>query len=209
MEPQIKKCIIIGSAPGSRIPDGIDFDNSYVICADGGLDIANQNHIVPDLLIGDFDSVKGDLPRDVETIRLQREKDDTDMMAAIREALQRGYNEFTLLCSVGGRMDHSYANLCALQYLVSQGCRAEIAEDKCRVFLLNGGRLTLRDLKGSTVSVFPFGSAFCTVSYVGMKYPLRDACISSVNPIGISNIILTNRAQVIVHSGYALIFLLS
>jgi thiamine pyrophosphokinase len=209
MEPEVKKCIIIGSAPGSRIPADVDFSDSYVICADGGLDIAKQNNIVPDLLISDFDSVQADLPQGVETIRLQTEKDDTDMMAAIREALRRGYNSFTLLCSLGGRMDHSYANLCALQFLVSQGYRAEIADDNCRVFLLSDGRMTLSDLKGRTVSVFPFGSAFCTVSYVGMKYPLRDACISSVNPIGISNVILTNRAQIIVHSGNALIFLLS
>jgi len=211
MESEMKKCVIIGSAPCEYggVLDEIDIEDSYIICADGGLDIALEHHLVPNLLIGDFDSVKSELPGNIETIRLHREKDDTDMMAAIKEAIKRGYRDFTLLGALGGRMDHSFSNFCALQYLASQGCKAVIVDKDCRVFLLTGGRLTLSGLKGRTVSVFPFGVGFCTVSYQGMKYPLREACISSGNPIGVSNEITADQAQIIVHSGNVLVFLLS
>ena len=131
------------------------------------------------------------------------------MMAAIKEGIRRGYKEFELMCALGGRFDHSFANFCALQYLASQGCKAVIVGKDCRVFLLTTGRLTLRKLKGSTISVFPFGAGSCTVSYQGMKYPLSEARLSSTNPIGVSNQIITDDAQIIIHSGNALIFLLS
>ncbi|TQI65697.1 thiamine diphosphokinase [Clostridium sp. KNHs216] len=211
MEYEMKKCVIIGSSPCEYggILNEIDRDHSFIICADGGLDVALEHHLTPDLLIGDFDSVKNELPKNIETIRLNKEKDDTDMMAAIKEAIKRGYRDFTLFGALGGRIDHSFSNFCALQYLASQGCKAVIADRDCRVFLLSGGRLTLSGLKGRMISVFPFGVGFCTVSYEGMKYPLREASISSAYPLGVSNEITEDQAQIFVHSGNALIFLLS
>jgi thiamine pyrophosphokinase len=211
MEYEMKSCVIIGSAPfeNDKIFTEVDWENSFVICADGGVDTALQNHITPDLIVGDFDSVRGELPENIETIKLRIEKDDTDMMAAIRIALERGFRDFMLLGAIGGRFDHSYANLCALQFLASQGCKAVLAGQGCRVFLLNGGRLTLQKLKGSTVSVFPFGVSSCTVSYGGLKYPLTNACLTPDNPLGVSNEITKDDAWIVVHSGNALIFVLS
>jgi len=207
----MKKCIIIGSAPFENydVFQEIDWKDAFVICADGGVDAAVLNHVTPDLIIGDFDSIKGELPKDIETIKLEIEKDDTDMMSAIRAGLKRGFRVFVLLGALGGRFDHSFANLCALQYLASQGCKATIISQGCRVFLLNGGRLNLSKLKGSTVSVFPFGVASCTVSYRGLKYPLTEARLSADNPLGVSNEIIEEDAQIILHEGNALIIVLS
>jgi thiamine pyrophosphokinase len=208
---EMNKCVIIGSAPveDEDILSQIEPNDSFIICADGGLDIALKNKITPDLIIGDFDSVKSELPEDIEIIRLSTEKDDTDMMAAIKEGIARGYREFVLICALGWRFDHSFANLCALQYLSSQGCKAVIATKDCRVFLLTSGKLTLSELKGSTVSVFPFGGDSCIVSYEGMKYPLVEARLASDSPIGVSNVIIGDDAQIVIHSGNAIIFLLS
>lgn len=211
MEYEMNKCIIIGSAPLDDDDDAMSLINttdSFVICADGGLDIALKYNITPNLIIGDLDSVQSALPKDVETIKLKAEKDDTDMMAAIKEGIRRGYREFDLVCALGGRFDHSFANFCALKFLASQGCKAAIISKGCRVFILTSGRITLSKLTGSTVSVFPFGDDFCTVSYEGLKYPLSEAHLSSSNPVGVSNQIISDDAHIIVHSGYALIFLL-
>ncbi len=200
----MKKCVIIGSSPCEYggILNEIDPDHSFIICADGGLDVALEHQLVDSMAMHL-------LAKNIETIRLNKEKDDTDMMAAIKEAIKRGYRDFTLFGALGGRIDHSFSNFCALQYLASQGCKAVIADRDCRVFLLSGGRLTLSGLKGRMISVFPFGVGFCTVSYEGMKYPLREASISSAYPLGVSNEITEDQAQIFVHSGNALIFLLS
>lgn len=207
MEQKREICVIIGSAPVEENPLGrVDRKNCSVICADGGYDNAVRFGIVPDLLIGDFDSVGSPLPADVETIRLQVKKDDTDLLAAVKEGVRRGFRSFVLTGVLGGeRFDHSFANLCVLQFLAAQGCRAFIEQDRCRVFLLRGGRLTLSGEKGCTVSVFPFGCASCEVSYMGLQYPLTHALLSSEVPLGVSNRVSADRAQIIVHSGDALI----
>lgn len=207
----MKKCVIIGSAPCEE-PDfagELDRENSFVICADGGFDTALRFGISPDLLVGDFDSIRSGLPENVETVRLEKEKDDTDTMAAVKIAIHRGYRDFLLLGALGGRLDHSIANLYILQYLAGQGCRAMISGGGCRAFLLNGGRLTLSGLLGATVSVFPFGTASCTLSYEGMKYPLTEARLSAAQPIGVSNVLIAQDAKITVHDGNALILVLT
>lgn len=183
-----------------------DRNSCFVICADGGYDNAQKFGIVPDLLIGDFDSVKSSLPNEIEMIRLKVEKDDTDLLAAVREGIRRGYHAFELYGALGGeRFDHSIANLCVLQYLASQGCKAFMTDGHCRVFLLRGGRLTLRGMKDAGLSVFPFGCASCKVTYTGLQYPLEDAILYSDVPLGVSNRVVDDTAQITVHSGDALI----
>lgn len=203
------KCIVIGSVTieNKRIFQEYNPEECYVICADGGLDNANRFGICPDLVIGDFDSYKGQMPVQTETIRLNVEKDETDTLAAVQEGMKRGYREFILFGVLGGkRMDHSFANFCILQYLCNQGCKAVLVGETCKVFLLSGGRLTLSGVQGATVSVFPFGCSACRVSYIGLKYPLTKAVLHSDNPLGVSNRTESDEAKIYVHDGNALIF---
>jgi thiamine pyrophosphokinase len=209
MGKERRTCLIVGAVPMKFSPLGSrDRQNCYIICADGGYDNAARFHICPDLMVGDFDSIMSPLPEGVETIRLQVEKDDTDTMVAVKEGIRRGYREF-VLCGVlrGVRCDHSYANLCVLQYLSKQGCKAVIEDGSNRIFLLKAGKLILRGVKGRTVSVFPFGCPSCEVSYIGMKYPLTRAVLSSAVPLGVSNTVEEENAQIMVSSGDALVFL--
>lgn len=201
-------CMVIGSVPveNQEIFKEYNPQECYVVCADGGIENALRFQIRPDLIIGDFDSYVGELPAGVETIRLKVEKDETDALAAVKEGIRRGFRSFALAGMLGGeRFDHSYANLCVLQYLCNQGCKAVLVGEKCRAFLISEGRLTLNGMKGTTVSVFPFGCPTCRVSYIGMKYPLTKAVLRSDNPLGVSNRIEAEEARVFVHDGDALI----
>ena len=201
-------CVIVGSsgeASGAVLHEFCT-EEAFVICADGGLDTLNSIHYQPDLLVGDFDSVKGKLPESVETIRLPAQKDDTDMMFAVKEGFARGYRSFVLLGALGGaRFDHSIGNLGVLHYIAVNGGKAMIADDHCRVFLLTNGKLGLKQMKGTIVSVFPFGCPYCTVTYHGLEYPLTCHPLYSDQPKGVSNVILDNDAEIILHDGNALI----
>jgi len=205
-------CMVIGSVPMEKqeIFDEYNPKDCFVVCADGGLENANRFHIRPDLVIGDFDSYRGELPGAVETIRLKVEKDETDMFAAVKEGMRRGFRQFVLLGGLGGeRFDHSYANLCVLQYLCHQGCKAVLIGENSRLFLISGGRLILNRMKGAIVSVFPFGCPACRVSYIGMKYPLTKAVLHSDDPLGVSNLIEAEEARVSIEDGDALILVQS
>ena len=83
----------------------------YIIACDRGYSYAKRSGIVPDLLLGDFDSYTGKLPEGAAVERLPREKDDTDTMHAVRRALELGFTRISLYCALGGRLDHLLANL--------------------------------------------------------------------------------------------------
>ena len=204
-------CMIIGSAPveGDRIPEEFRPEDCFLICADGGVDTASRLGLHPDLVVGDFDSARTDPPEDVETIRLPVEKDETDLLYAVKEGMRRGYSSFILLGVLGGeRFDHSFASLCVLSYIADRGGRAVMADGKTRVFVISSGRLVFTDLKGATLSVFPFGVNACTVSYKGLQYPLTNYALSLNEAMGVSNCIIENRAEVFLHQGLALVILL-
>ena len=74
--------------------------------------------------------------------------------------------------------------------------------------MLSSGRLVFTDLKGSTLSVFPFGGDTCRVTYKGLQYPLLDYTLQLNDALGVSNSIVEDRAEVLLHQGRALVILL-
>lgn len=83
----------------------------YIICTDGGYDIALSQDISPDLLLGDFDSIKSELPENIEIKRFEPEKDYTDLDLAMRTAVEAGVTELKIFGGIGGRLDHTVANI--------------------------------------------------------------------------------------------------
>lgn len=180
-------------------------DSDYIICADGGYVIAKKLGIIPRLIVGDFDSYTGKLPDSSEIIKLPKEKDDTDTMFCIKEGLKRGFKKFILLGADGGRLDHTIANISALQYLSINGAGGVMESPEETVYFCSSSTLRLDNCKGKTVSVFPFGCESCNVSHSGFKYTLEKQDIQSAFPLGVSNIALVDKAAVTINSGNAVI----
>ena len=204
-----KRCVIIGSAPIDQ-PELLKpklRENDYIICADGGVQTAQRMSVTPDLIIGDFDSITVALPEHIETITLPVCKDDTDMMYSVKEGLHRGFDDFLILGGTGGRLDHTFANLCALQYLAAHNARNILSDLQNDAFVVQSGEINFVNKVGSLLSVFPIGSSFCRVSYEGLQYPLIKAELHSSNPMGVSNCIQCDHAKIIVHEGPVLIIL--
>lgn len=126
----MKRCVIIGAADigDSAAAKGYIKPGDFVIYCDGGLRHRELLGAGPGLIVGDFDSY--DDPRlPVETITLPREKDDTDTVFAVKEALRRGFDDFTLLGVTGGRLDHTLANVSILLRLDTLGKTAVAVDD--------------------------------------------------------------------------------
>ena len=87
-----------------------------VICADGGYLRAEAAGIVPDVLMGDFDSCALEKVRELEKIVYPVRKDDTDLILALRYALERGCKRAVVLGCFGGRLDHTIGNLQSIAY---------------------------------------------------------------------------------------------
>ena len=82
-------CYIFGAGERSGCEISLSPED-FVIAADGGFDYLNDLGLRADVVLGDFDSVLSyELPSD--SIRFPREKDDTDMMLAVKLGLEKGY----------------------------------------------------------------------------------------------------------------------
>lgn len=178
-----KICYIIGAYHGDDaciVPSCHDF----VIAADGGYRAAKALGIKPDLVVGDFDSL-GYVPEAEEIIQHPVRKDDTDTLLAIRLGLERGYSNFVITGALGGRLDHSFANLQALLFLRDHGARGLLYGDGFAVTAVTNGSITIEGK--STLSVFSMDPKARGVYLREVSYPLEDAELTSSFPIGVSN----------------------
>ena len=194
----MKRCIIVGAGEFHEKTWNYDKED-YLIAADGGFEHLRKMEIIPDLLIGDMDSIEQEYSdSDVTIKKLPREKDDTDMLAAIKEGLAQGYKEFIIYGALGGeRIDHSLANIQCLLYLYNHGATG----------ILYGAhdRINYPASMRGMVSVFAFSQDAEGVTEQGLKYSIQDTTIKMEFPIGISNEFIGQESMIEVKNGMLLI----
>lgn len=201
-----RRCVIVGGADIKDVETvrGYRSQDDYFIFCDSGLRHMDRLRIKPDLIVGDFDSHEN--PRlDVETIVLPREKDDTDTVFAVKEAIKRGFDEFLLIGVVGGRLDHTLGNLSILLYLDSMGKKGLIVDDYAEMEIVSDAPAYIDD----TYACFSLLNISGKAKGVGIyhaKYPLENAEIACEYQYGISNEVLAGeRAMVVVGEGRLLL----
>ena len=203
------KCILIGAGDLTvgQIPRS---NEDFVIVVDGGLDYCEFLGIEPDLILGDFDSVTDGERQALESIetqcpekviRLKPEKDDTDMLYAIKYALERGYREFRIYAATGGRFDHTLANIQCLLYLKNHDAVGYLMDGNGMILALQNESVAFRENMEGYVSLFSLGKKAEGVTIKGLKYELENATISNDFPIGISNEFIGKKAEISVENG--------
>lgn len=179
-------------------------DGSFVIAADGGFLHCRAQGIVPSLAIGDFDSL-GFLPDGLPIIRHPVEKDDTDMALAAREAVSRGCREILFFGALGGRLDHTLANITLLRALAKEKISAYLfGEREVITVLLEGETAVFAGKPSGIFSLFSL-SEEAVVSIDGGKYPLKKGRLTSDCALGVSNEFLQKEAKIEVHAGEVLL----
>ena len=188
-----RRCVIVGGA-GIRSYQTIwDYQNpdDFNIFCDSGLYHQEALGIEPHLIVGDFDSHPN--PHlDVETIVLPREKDDTDTVFAVKEAVKRGFDDFLLLGVVGGRLDHTLGNVFTLLMLHRQGPRAILVDDYSEMEIVSSAPVCIDD-SFRFFSLLNISGTAEGITVEGAKYPLRDGSIHCTWQYGISNEVLPGR----------------
>ena len=201
-----RRCVIVGGAGIRNYQAVWEYQNpdDFNIFCDSGLRHQEWLGIKPHLIVGDFDSHEN--PHlDVETIVLPREKDDTDTVFAVKEAVKRGFDDFLLLGVVGGRLDHTLGNVSILLMLHALGKRALLLDNYSEMEIVSRDPAYIDDS-------FPFFSLLNIsgtaegIAVEGAKYPLRDAEIQCTWQYGISNEVLPgHQARVSVEKGELLL----
>ncbi|MEF9982940.1 MAG: thiamine diphosphokinase [Oscillospiraceae bacterium] len=209
MGKEKQKCLIISAGDMEEdIQKKITINPcDFVIACDDGYRHCVKFGFKPDILIGDFDSIKSQLPKDVETVKLNCEKDDTDTISAIKFALKKGFKSIVLTGALGGRIDHSFANIASLLFINSNGAYGEIIGDSERIFLIQNEEIVLQSEPNYTLSIFTPDEIAVGVCLKNVKYELDEYTMTNNFPIGISNEFTENDAIISVREGRLLVFL--
>ncbi|HHZ06222.1 MAG TPA: thiamine diphosphokinase [Clostridiales bacterium] len=197
----MNRCILICASPDIDIDycKSIITRDDHIFCADGGYDYAKEIGVVPRLVVGDFDSAHSKKILADQVITLPTQKDDTDTMYCIKEIIKRGYRDIAILGGMGGRLDHTLANITALKYLADNGCVGRLL-DKSSVIHYCVDKLTIGG-NNNTVSIFPFACEKAEVSLSGFRYTLNHFQMTASFPLGISNVAENEASEINVYSG--------
>jgi len=180
-----------------------------VIAADGGARHLLAAGTVPDLIVGDMDSLSPE-ERAVFERRGSRieifpaAKDETDTQIALLKALAMPCREIRIYGALGGRLDHTLANCSLLVLAAERGVAARLLDEDCEVFVVTSQR-GIEGRKGQTVSVFPLSSRVTGIELTGFDFPLRGAVMAPGNPYGVSNRLSGPQGTIRVAEGILLV----
>ena len=202
----MKRSVIVGGADIAnydRIKSLLS-DGDYIVFCDSGLKHMDRLAVMPSLIVGDFDS--HDNPHlDIETIVLPCEKDDTDTMFAVKEAIKRGYSEFLLIGVVGARLDHTLGNVYILEYLDELGIKGKIIDDYSEMELVSTAPAHVDD-SFAFFSLINITGIARVITIENAKYPLNNGEITCSYQYGVSNEVLPGkRAKISVNEGKLLL----
>jgi thiamine pyrophosphokinase len=184
--------------------------DDYFICVDGGARHAMRLGIHPQLLIGDLDSLDKELRAWLVSGKTRcethpAEKDFTDAHLAVEEALRMRPEEILLLGCLGGRLDHTLANVGLLLRCHRAGVRARLVDELNEVILISEETLRLQGQPGDLISLLPLSDYASGITVRGMKYPLENGTLKQGDSRGVSNEFAAGEATVSVSRGYLLV----
>ena len=200
-----KRCVIVGGAPigDYERARALLCTDDDVICCDSGLRHRAGLGVEPTLIVGDFDSYENP-HAGIETIVLPREKDDTDTFYAVKEAVKRGYDDFLLLGVIGGRLDHTLANLSILYYLDTLGKSATAADDYSEIEVVSTSATV--DDSYPYFSLLNLSGEAEGITITGAKFPLENGSVTCDYQYAVSNEPLKGQtAQITVERGRLLL----
>jgi thiamine pyrophosphokinase len=198
-----KICYVVGAGENY----GLDFalcSSDMLIAADAGLRYIEKSGRSADLMIGDFDTLRYK-PEHGNVVELSAEKDDTDMLAAVREGVKAGYEVFHIYCGMGGRVEHTIANVQLLAKLSQSGKQGFLFGKNCVMTIIANKTLTFPKQATGFISVFSYSEKSEGVYLKGLKYELHNATLTSAFPIGVSNEFTGSESKIVVKSGTLLI----
>ncbi len=201
-----RTCLIITGAPQCHIPPAAK-NAEYIIACDQGYGHAVNAGIVPDLVVGDFDSWPGPIAAGITVQRADPVKDETDTFLAMRAAMEKGYRNLIICGALGGRLDHELANVSLCAYAAEHGAHCTLVDQNHQIFAFQNGTRRIARGHWTKISVFAMDRRVRGVSFSGLRYPLTDAELTNRFPLGVSNEFVTDRAVITVKEGMLLIVL--
>lgn len=188
-----------------------DISPDCIIGIDRGLEFCYRNRIVPQYILGDFDSIRPEVigwyreQKEIPIREYKPEKDATDTRMGLELALKLGSDRIFLLGATGGRLDHYMGNLQSLVVPAMAGKEAWILDEQNAMTVLSRSRTIKKECAfGKYISFFSMGDEVRGITLSGFKYPLKDYDMTNFDGIGVSNELAEDTALVEFRQGFLL-----
>lgn len=189
--------------------------DDYLVAADGGANHLLKMGVLPELVIGDLDSIDEETlfdltSADVEIKQYSEDKDETDIELALRYAVELRPSAILIVGALGGRLDQTLANLSILTdpTLPKIDIRMDDGVEEvffCRASAAKGEQAKVQGRSGDTVSLIPWHGRVEGVQTKGLQWPLYGETLFSDKSRGISNMMVDEMAAIRIQSGLLLI----
>ena len=181
-----------------------------VVCGDGGADYCFKASIMPDMIIGDLDSISHDslkiiYDKNIPVERYPAKKDATDSELAIEFLINKNFKEIILMGAMGSRMDHTLSNIFLLKKLKDNGIDGKIIDEHNIIYLVDKELELSKD--DAYISILSITNSGTSVTLRGFEYELDKINIAFGSSYGISNRIAKDKAYIFVHRGTCLVFI--
>ena len=198
-----------GHLPDLNKARAILHTDDFIIAADGGTRHALALDVMPDLIVGDLDSIKGGERQKVEkhgvkVIQYSRDKDETDLEIALHHALEMKPDEICIIAALGARLDQTLANLSLLSGSRYSSLVARIDDGVEEAFFCRD-QAQVHGRSGDIVSLIPWQGAVEGVQTENLKWPLRNEVLYPEKTRGVSNEMLAETASIRIESGLLLV----
>lgn len=198
-------CLIVGAGPLVALGDGTTLPtHDMCIAADGGVTSLQKLGLTPDIIVGDFDSVSlGSATASLATthrssvVTLPACKDDTDMLSAVKLGWQRGARIFHIFGALGGRVDHTLANVQLLTFLARNGATGVLYSESQCITAIHNASLYFEPWDApehAYVSLLAAGDTAQGVSIQGLRYELSEGSINYGEITTVSNEFVSGQA---------------
>lgn len=186
-------------------------ESDFILCADGGANYAMKASLMPDMIIGDLDSISKNALKTIEENRIPIEKfpvkkDKTDAELAIDYIIKQGYKDLTIVGALGDRMDHTVGNILLLNKLNENNISGKIIDMDNIIYLVDKD-LKLDKEKNTFISLIPVTNNGVVITSKGLEYELSKRNISFGSTLGISNSVREEQGYILVHEGQCLVII--
>ena len=183
-----------------------------IIAVDKGLEALHTLHIMPNHIVGDFDSIDKTIleyyqnnPKVVQH-KYNPKKDYTDTDIALKLAISLLSSHITIIGALGNRMDHSLANIHILVSALESHIPCEIIDTHNRIYLVNASHtIKKEEAYGKYVSLIPLTSSVQGLTLTGFQYPLNNATLTFGKSLGVSNELVDNIASIHLTNGILIV----
>ena len=209
----MKVCILLNGKINdySIIKQFINNQNyDYIICADGGANHAYKMNITPNYIIGDLDSINKEIidfykKQNVLFEEFPSKKNETDSELCILLSKSLNASKIDLFGTLGGRIDHTLANINLLYYIREQEIIPRIISEQEEIYIATNECVKIKGKEKDIISIIPIKGDVKGITLENLEYPLNNYDMNYSTPLGISNIMLSEECKIAVKKGSLLI----